>query len=302
MGEVSGAINSHRAGTDPIAYLRTNGHPIVEGRVFDTVATHRLSFLGSPGAATANHELPLTLPATDLDPRKIDQGGDVAGDSRVVLTAEQSQGGWLESEEAYIHGPSGLTCAKSELAFGALSGDTLTIYPMPLKNVIVFTDDGSDVGCHYEYPEAGIYFTVYASRWPGVSLEDHFASALQDIAENLTLDAESPIIITSPGEDDEEAEADQPDYLSTIEGETLGAAFLLEPMDQGIVYKTALWLNKTGDWHVKGRGTFFNGTVKNPVQLPFTEISLSSSYADRLEEIDRHINTVGEAGVIQVSY
>jgi len=116
----------------------------------------------------------------------------------------------------------------------------------------------------------------------------------------MKLDKETKLFSTkSDDEEDSKDEKGAEDATpSTIEGETKAAAFLLEPVN-GTVYKTALWLNKTGFWHVKARGTFYLGKEGELPLLPFTETSMSNRHDDKLHEIDRHLN---RSALTQVRY
>lgn len=221
---------------------------------------------------------------------KIDKAENISVEqsSEPVLIATNA-GGWRENEDAYIHDFSGMVCAKSELSLVPLKGDEIGFVAMPLKNIQVFDTSGYDTACHYESQQFGIALTFYASRWPDVALGDHFNQSLSQILAQLPIATET-LSVTADAEVEE-------GYDSTIEGKTLSAAFLLERKNN-TQYKTALWLNKTGSWHVKARASF--AMLGDEDDIAFTEIFAATNYATKLVEVDKHINTGG--GGVEVSY
>ncbi|GEM_PF-6018036 len=276
------------------ALLRANGYS--RGLNVSYAETNRVE-IGPSLARTTIHEQSFAAPDTSYS--KLDNFASSAVSKPVILAAATQNGGWEEEEKAYRHTISGMTCPKTELILAIFSGDTITVYPFALTQIQLFAEDGSDTACHYLGLNGAAAFTVYASRWPEVSLDNHFAGAMGDIAKVMPVTAEMPVIMPGDDEDDEEEQNEGPAFPSSIEGPTKAAAFKVEPSSSKAVFKTVLWLNKTGDWHVKGRLTF--PIIENALDLGavLTEALAHSSYEDRLAEVDRHINT---GGLTQVRY
>lgn len=268
-------------GAEVVALLKV-GH----GVNFKTSRMPRTVLAGASGSAAiamvASHEA-----AFQSDSEKTE---NIAGEQSPgpVLIAENA-GGWMETEDAYIHEFSGMACAKAEFTLVPVKGDAIGFVAMPIKNIQVFDGAGYDTACHYESQQFGIAMTFYASRWPDVALDDHFNQSVSQILSRLPIETETLSVSA-------EAEVEE-GYDSTIEGKTLSAAFLLERQNN-IQYKTALWLNKTGDWHVKARATF--AMLGDDEDVAFTEIFAATNHATKLVEIDKHINLNG--GGVQVSY
>lgn len=259
----------------------TAGMPGAAPATIKVAAFNRASLSNSASVRTDHHEA-----AFRDDETQSENHSTIAGGRGLIVTVQggETSGGWRELEDAYFHEFSGFLCNKSEITLGSLSsGGAFQVTRLPLKNIYVFDAQGFDIGCNYANPEAGFYFTVYASRWPSVSLDDHFASAINDIFANMPISKEA-FSITSTNE----KEGDAP---STIEGDTKAAAFLLESDSRRAAFKTALWLNKTGDWHVKGRATFPVAIQNGEPDFAMVEIFLSSLYDTKLNEVDVHINT-----------
>lgn len=210
-----------------------------------------------------------------------------------ILTTGAENGGWIEQQESYRHVLSGLTCAKSEILAMSLGPDgSITAYAVPLTKILVFDEAGMDTGCHYQDDSVGTRFTVYASKWPDVTLDEHYDSAKQQIAELVPV-ASVEETLHEVEDDDVDADTAAPDLPSSIEGPTREAVFVLQSESQSVTFNTLLWLNKTGDWHVKGR-------YSHPAALGFMDIAglLAEAvalgvYEHRLAEVDLHINTVG---------
>ena len=157
----------------------------------------------------------------------------------VALTRDLMSHGWREQgREGFVHGPSGMQCPLG-MVFGE-GGPALE-----LQSIDAYDAEGFDTSCNYVGTNFGGVFTLYASRWPDVTKEEHFsqAVALMPRAVPFGAAAEAPVITietTQPG--------------SMIEDEILTYAYTSPPME-GRVLLTTLLLAKTGDWHVKMRAT-----------------------------------------------
>lgn len=210
-------------------------------------------------------------------------------DDFILPVQNGSNGGWRQQENgALVHGLSGMMCP-GFIAFdatkegdGALSKETIT---WSLINVRLYNEMGTDTACDYQKDEGAAFLTVYASRWPDVSLDQHFSQSVKLIVDGFNIQSESDLFILEY--DDENA------GQSTIEGKTKAAAFLVDDLinvGSGKTLKTGLWLNKTGDWHIKARVTFEHKTDNVEGPAP-TEISAAAVHLVTLKMVDTHINT-----------
>ncbi len=77
--------------------------------------------------------------------------------------------------------------------------------------------------------------------------------------------------------------------LSTEKGDALAAAYITEPQD-GVTFKTALWLNKTGGWHVKARATFPVVMQGEEPQLSVVEMMSATIHTSTVVAVDKHVN------------
>ena len=202
--------------------------------------------------------------------------------------------GWRRGEGGYIHLPSGFVCPNA-LSMVLENEDTnvTSTLVLPIADIHVFNDQGTDTACDYVDANKAAYFTLFVSNWPNVTLADHYSSALQHIVDRFSVASETTLL--SPSID----LGANSQHQSTIEGDTLSGAFMLEPQD-GINAKTALWLNKTGDWHVKARATYVVNMVGEEPQIMAAELLATVFHAATLFSVDKRINTGG--GGVEVSY
>lgn len=206
-------------------------------------------------------------------------------------------GGWTQSDGGYFHQPSGFYCPyEIEMVFTDDGGNqpTVTRLTAPINNIRVFDEAGRDTGCDYVNEKDGVYITMFASEWPDKTLQEHFSAALKHITDRFSVASEATLVkpeITIDG--------GEGGWTSTIEGETLSGAFLLEPKD-GVTLKTALWLNKTGDWHVKARATYVAAKDGNtPQSYMAAELMAIVYFTATLYGIDYYLNS---GGLTQVGY
>ena len=157
------------------------------------------------------------------------------GPQRAALTADLASAGWRETEEALVHGPSGLSCPWG-LSFGTDSGPL----GVPLREVRVYDERGNDTSCNYFDDDRTILLTGFVSNWPEVRLEDHFEQAARLMTRDVPFGegAKVPVAVVTD-------DAGRP----VGEG-TRGAAFTTPPIG-GQTYLTSLWLNRVGPWHGK---------------------------------------------------
>lgn len=238
--------------------------------------------IGASLPRTAAHESAAAQP----DPSKTENLLAGEDDAPAVLVQADANGGWRDVGESYVHIYSGMTCPKGEVIIAMTGAGDAEAAPLPLKQISVFDEAGGDVACNYENPDYGVYLTFYASNWPDITLDDHFAAALRDIVDRFSITSET-YAITAETKDDDEGEDAGP---SSIEAETKAGAYILEPVD-GRTFKTVLWLNKSGDWHVKGRATFVVEMERGQPAFSLTEILAAALYSDKLKDVDRHINS-----------
>ncbi|PQA88074.1 hypothetical protein [Hyphococcus luteus] len=197
------------------------------------------------------------------------------------MAPSAAKGGWRETPSELIHDYSGMRCPKViEMLTLGDDGESIEKLPVPLKGVTLFDENGLDTACNYLISEPGVFYTLYASRWPDVSLEDHFGAALSLMVQELPFKKEAPVMV---------ATAEREGAPSAIEGETLAAGFITQPID-GESYKTAVWLNKTGPWHVKARLTYTTGLIDQDAGLSLVEMMATTIHALTLLEVDAHTN------------
>lgn len=160
---------------------------------------------------------------------------------RTEAVAVQEGAGFERKGEAFDHLPSGLRCPDEfDVRIDGESAGFLR-----LSDIRVFAADGSDVGCDYVSEDGRLLYTLFASRWPDVSLQEHFQQALGEITKvfpNLQ-SAVIPLAVAKP-------EGEMGELLS----ETLGGGFNFRFPD-GRTGLTSVYLTKVGDWHVKARAT-----------------------------------------------
>ncbi|GJL95895.1 MAG: hypothetical protein DHS20C05_23000 [Hyphococcus sp.] len=203
-------------------------------------------------------------------------------------------GGWVREEDAYRHIYSGMTCDLSIMLILPIDETNFQFASVPLSGIQLYNEQGNDTSCNYTSQTLGARITFYASQWPNVTLDDHFSGALNDMTKAMPIKEAAPVVVAN-------ADTDEEGYgPSSIEGETKAAAFFLEPVD-GNNFKTILWLNKTGDWHVKARVTYLMPEQETSELAMFFSIEgfASTEYASKLEDVDKHINS---SVLTQVSY
>jgi hypothetical protein len=173
-------------------------------------------------------------------------------------------------DDGVMHMPSGLSCP--DVMLGQEDEKT----PLRLASVVQFDEKGLDVGCDYLNGEAGV--TYYSSRYPGMSLEDHAASAVGSIRQRFksTKPVSVPIIAITDKQNN--PIGDEPIIAGGFEVGDIN----------GKPYKTGLWLARSGDWHFKMRATY-------PAKDSATEISAAISFALTFLMIDIHLDKQAEA-------
>ncbi len=266
------------------AVLASLGREETPGFRYAAALSSRASIGAEADPASAAHEAEFAKAGPQDDPGKLRNASSPA--PRAVLVQNQmapdgaADGGWRETSDAFIHDYSGMRCPK-ELKM-LLQGETeeaVESLMVGLTRITVYDEAGQDTSCDYQDAPTGIYYTLYASNWPQTTREEHFGSALNAIANVIPLQEAAPVLVA-------EAKVDRP---STIEGETLGAAFLTQPVN-GVTYKTALWLNKTGPWHVKARATFPADLAKGEGAISLVEMVAVTVHTITLVEVDEYIN------------
>ena len=257
--------------TPPTINIAETVRASIGGASFPAASAHEAALGASEGLAADAHAAPVKIYSP----------------SKTLIQNDVANGGWREEDGKYVHAYSGLVCEPSLLVVSVLA-----MSDMKLQSIYVFDETGYDVGCHYVDTQSQLYFTLYASKWPDVTLDQHFMGAVRDIVKNNPVASESSFIITETEQEE--------DVASTIEGTTIGAAFYLKSDSKDRAFKTVLWLNKTGPWHVKARSTFpveMSGGRES--SLPMAELMTGIAYSVALNMVDSHIN---RAGVQSVNY
>lgn len=159
-------------------------------------------------------------------------------EATVALTRDLSRMGWEETTDGFRHRPSGMECP-GQIALGE-EGPRVA-----LQGIRTYDDRGMDTSCNYVGENVAAVYTLFASRWPDVSKEEHFRQAASLMPREVPVGAQADVpIITVDGLPPN----------TTIEGSTLGIAYTSPPTD-GQVLMTTLLLQKAGDWHIKLRAT-----------------------------------------------
>lgn len=169
--------------------------------------------------------------------------GRPATESPRALVNEQPPAGWRRKDERLVHAESGLECPL-EFDFSAGDDDAAAL---SLSDISSYDESNRDVSCNYSNGGAAI-ITVYASFYPDISVEDHAAAAVAAMRRSFMLKDAMPVV--SVEIEDKEAGATTADLEKPIAG-----AFDIGEIN-GEPYKTALWIAKTGGWHVKTRATY----------------------------------------------
>ena len=193
------------------------------------------------------------------------------------LQGVANNGGWKKVGANFVHSYSGMVCTPfHDISFTKKSSDKPQKLILSLQKIHVFDGEGYDTACHYSATNGGVpLLTFYASYWPDVALEDHFASAANDMR-RMNIKSGASIIQPTVEMDKNEQ--------TTIEGETRSVAYLIEAGANKVELKTALWLNKTSGWHIKARATY------HPADI-LTELLASVLHLARLMEVDKHMNS-----------
>lgn len=260
--------------------LAALGRSDVEDVSFRTVQAGRARIAPAAGPAEAAHEAAF---ADGGEAKTANMTGRRDQSETPAILAQNSlanNGGWREEEEAFIHAYSGMRCPKELMMIMIDEDGGENQSRAALSNIQLYDDSGNDTSCHYVNRAEAVYLTLYASNWPDITLEDHFGASLKLIVDRFPVKSEAPVIVAETAA---ETPAD-----SMIEGPTIAAAFLTEPMEEK-TFKTALWLNKTGPWHVKARATF-PAPAEGEGQFTVVELVSATMHAITLVEVDRRIN------------
>ena len=258
----------------------------------DIVSIETVSFQRAEVAATA---IPAVIPheagfasSSEAKLANITGQSRATDASSIIQTQAANQGGWREGENEYVHAHSGMKCPLqfSGVMFDEEGGSSQA--EILLSGILVFDNLGHDTACNYMDTNQSVALTFYASKWAAISLDDHFGSSIKNILDRFAVKTEAPLVVTDI----------ERDGKSTIKGDTKGAAFILQPQD-GVTFKTALWLNQTGDWHVKARATYPVAVVDEEPQFSVLELMAAIYHSLKLAEVDGHINS---AAAVEVAY
>ena len=258
----------------------------------NTVA--RISIGGAASSEVIAHETTLAGPFSQSKAENL-TGERGPGNILQPIQNGPIDNGWRQDGNNYFHLPSGFQCdATQEITINDDTTGETTSLVVPINQVRIFDDAGTDSACDYVNETEGVYLTFFVSKWPDVALDDHFGSALQHIVDRFPVAEEAPLFSM-------DMTIDTKDYESSIKGDTLSGAFHLVPQD-GTTVKTALWLNQTGDWHIKARATYIAATNGETPQTPVpAELLATVLHAVTLHTVDRHINSSNNE-IVEVSY
>lgn len=147
--------------------------------------------------------------------------------------------GWRLEDDTLIHNESGLECPAS---FSIEAEDETR--ELVLKAINTYDARGRDVSCNFAI-DGAVSITVYASFYPEMSAEEHAAGAVSAMRQLFQLKGVLPVITIELANKDDDEPTEAP----------LAGAFDIGEVN-GVPYKTAIWLAKTGGWHVKTRATY----------------------------------------------
>ncbi len=120
------------------------------------------------------------------------------GDDAPVLQRVQNSvidNGWRQGEEAYLHVHSGMRCPNELVMVLTREGETEEPVTANLTQIEIFDDAGYDTACHFSNEDLGVYLTFYASRWPDVTLEQHFGASLKLIVDRFPVKTGTSVIV-----------------------------------------------------------------------------------------------------------
>ena len=150
--------------------------------------------------------------------------------------------GWsFAGPEAISHDQSGLTCTLT-IDIGEDERRYL------LTEIKQFDSANRDIACHYRVDGDAASFTLFASFWPEVSLEESVGGAVTAIRSRF----EVKDVVTVPIVELSSEKADP--LFDELESPVAGGFEVGEI--EGAPYRTALWLVKTHGWHVKARASY----------------------------------------------
>ena len=262
------------------AVLAANDFAMEVGPQFTTVKANRVDISSEPFSQGLPHEEGMGVGPADKT-RNLLAGADVLSPLTLAQNSMANNGGWRQTEEGFVHSYSGMQCDKAHaLVEKEEGGDEAKITVLPLQNIELYDASGQDTACHYYDQERTIIYSFYASNWPDITLEQHYGGALKNMVERYSVKEGAHLLV---------AELDKRDN-STIEPDFKGAAFLLEPNEEGVTVKTSLWLNKTGNWHVKTRATYPMQDGDGPTSFSASELIAAILHVLKVTEVDKHIN------------
>ncbi len=255
---------------------------------YTSVTASRAHIARSAGPRPAAHEEALGIGADGLHGEGKLSNDPGAGVQTVPILAQNSlpsaNGGWRETSEDLFHTYSGMRCPKVlDMTLVNDNGDVLEQVTARLVQIQLYDDAGMDTSCSLTNEAKTVLLTLYASHWPDTTVEDHYGESLKLIVDRFPypLKSEVPVMVATPDGDQY--------ALSTEKGDALAAAYITEPQD-GVTFKTAMWLNKTGGWHVKARATFPVGMNGEEPQLSVVEMMSATIHASTVVAVDKHVS------------
>lgn len=152
--------------------------------------------------------------------------------------------GWRDESTAMFHIESGLRCPV------VINLESLS-RQYDLTQIVHFDETNRNVACAYLDNASGGQFNIFASHWPDITQEEHAIGAVSAIFDAHNVIEEMEVLVATIALSDEEEDAE------LFAGLELPHAIGFKVSDDaGTHAKTALWVVKTLDWHVKVRATF----------------------------------------------
>lgn len=214
------------------------------------IATYKSELDGAAikvGWTPAVHENQFEQSATlkNRTGKQIENGDDQSVGEIFEIQNSVSPPGWRVESNAILHLESGLRCP-----------DDINIVSQDLKfdlaKILHFDDTKRNVACHYFSNQAGTGFTIYASHWPDITQEEHAYGAVSAIFEAYEVIEEMTVQVATIKRDDGAKGSNE--ILDGMEvPHAIGFKITNQNSEQ---VKTALWVVKTFDWHVKVRATY----------------------------------------------
>ncbi|MEX6634130.1 hypothetical protein [Hyphococcus lacteus] len=177
--------------------------------------------------------------------KQIDNNNDQSIGEVFEIQNSMSPPGWRVEPNAMLHLESGLRCPND---INIVSQDL----KYDLSKIFHFDDTKRNVACLYTANVTGTSFSIYASHWPDITQEEHAYGAVSAIFEAYEVIEEMTVQVATVKREDDATGSNE--ILDDLEiPHAIGFKINNQNAEQ---VKTALWVVKIFDWHVKVRATY----------------------------------------------